>query len=80
VLGLSDFEIQRIGVAAAVSFLGGVIQVSNPETCRHRKENSGKGKMIGAGAGILVNGFVFPDDKRQMCFLFMVELLSTIYS
>lgn len=28
VLGLSDFEMQRIGVAAAVSFLGGVIQVS----------------------------------------------------
>uniref|UniRef100_A0A8C6RF69 Solute carrier family 26, member 7 n=1 Tax=Nannospalax galili TaxID=1026970 RepID=A0A8C6RF69_NANGA len=27
VLGLSDFELQRIGVAAAVSFLGGVIQV-----------------------------------------------------
>ena len=28
VLGLSDFEMQRISVAAAVSFLGGVIQVS----------------------------------------------------
>ncbi|MBZ3869941.1 Anion exchange transporter [Sciurus carolinensis] len=28
VLGLSDFEVQRIGVAAAVSFLGGVIQVA----------------------------------------------------
>ncbi|XP_012498993.1 PREDICTED: anion exchange transporter [Propithecus coquereli] len=28
VLGLSDFELQRIGVAAAVSFLGGVIQVA----------------------------------------------------
>ncbi|XP_014583529.2 anion exchange transporter isoform X1 [Equus caballus] len=28
VLGLSDFEMQRIGVAAAVSFLGGVIQVA----------------------------------------------------
>uniref|UniRef100_A0A8C0T928 Anion exchange transporter n=2 Tax=Caniformia TaxID=379584 RepID=A0A8C0T928_CANLF len=27
-LGLSDFELQRIGVAAAVSFLGGVIQVA----------------------------------------------------
>lgn len=27
VLGLSDFEMQRIGIAAAVSFLGGVIQV-----------------------------------------------------
>ncbi|XP_055459482.1 anion exchange transporter isoform X2 [Psammomys obesus] len=27
VLGLSDFELQRIGVAAAVSFLGGVIQI-----------------------------------------------------
>ncbi|XP_070078374.1 anion exchange transporter isoform X4 [Equus caballus] len=27
VLGLSDFEMQRIGVAAAVSFLGGVIQI-----------------------------------------------------
>ncbi|XP_054446027.1 anion exchange transporter [Pteronotus mesoamericanus] len=27
-LGLSDFEMQRIGVAAAVSFLGGVIQVA----------------------------------------------------
>ncbi|KAL1775735.1 anion exchange transporter isoform X1 [Sigmodon hispidus] len=27
VLGLSDFELQRIGVAAAVSFLGGVIQM-----------------------------------------------------
>ncbi|VTJ68093.1 Hypothetical predicted protein, partial [Marmota monax] len=27
VLGLSDFEVQRIGVAAAVSFLGGVIQI-----------------------------------------------------
>ncbi|XP_004641372.1 anion exchange transporter [Octodon degus] len=27
-LGLSDFEVQRIGVAAAVSFLGGVIQVA----------------------------------------------------
>ncbi|XP_069075330.1 anion exchange transporter [Pleurodeles waltl] len=27
-LGLSDFEFQRIGVAAAVSFLGGVIQVA----------------------------------------------------
>ncbi|XP_037058283.1 anion exchange transporter isoform X1 [Peromyscus leucopus] len=27
VLGLSDFELQRIGVATAVSFLGGVIQV-----------------------------------------------------
>ncbi|NXA45410.1 S26A7 protein, partial [Nothocercus julius] len=28
VLGLSDFEMQRIGVAAAVSFLGGLIQVA----------------------------------------------------
>lgn len=28
VLGLSDFELQRIGVAAAVSFLGGVIQMA----------------------------------------------------
>lgn len=28
VLGLSDFDMQRIGVAAAVSFLGGVIQVA----------------------------------------------------
>lgn len=28
VLGLSDFELQRIGVAAAVSFLGGLIQVA----------------------------------------------------
>lgn len=28
VLGLSDFEMQRIGVAAAVSFLGGVIQTN----------------------------------------------------
>ncbi|XP_049638079.1 anion exchange transporter [Suncus etruscus] len=28
VLGLSDFEMQRIGVATAVSFLGGVIQVA----------------------------------------------------
>ncbi|XP_032323625.1 anion exchange transporter isoform X1 [Camelus ferus] len=28
VLGLSDFEMQRISVAAAVSFLGGVIQVA----------------------------------------------------
>ncbi|KAM4865170.1 anion exchange transporter isoform 2-T2 [Thomomys bottae] len=28
VLGLSDFEMQRIGVAAAVSFLAGVIQVT----------------------------------------------------
>uniref|UniRef100_A0A8D0JIT7 Anion exchange transporter n=1 Tax=Sus scrofa TaxID=9823 RepID=A0A8D0JIT7_PIG len=28
VLGLSDFEMQRIGIAAAVSFLGGVIQVA----------------------------------------------------
>ncbi|CAM5089134.1 unnamed protein product [Eretmochelys imbricata] len=28
VLGLSEFEIQRIGVAAAVSFLGGIIQVA----------------------------------------------------
>ncbi|XP_075684182.1 anion exchange transporter [Rhinoderma darwinii] len=27
-LGLSDFEMQRIGVAAAVTFLGGVIQMS----------------------------------------------------
>ncbi|CAH2285552.1 anion exchange transporter isoform X1, partial [Pelobates cultripes] len=27
-LGLSDFEMQRIGVAAAVTFLGGVIQIS----------------------------------------------------
>ncbi|ELW47554.1 Anion exchange transporter [Tupaia chinensis] len=27
VLGLSDFEVQRISVAAAVSFLGGVIQI-----------------------------------------------------
>ena len=27
VLGLSEFEMQRIGVAAAVSFLGGIIQV-----------------------------------------------------
>ncbi|XP_008687356.2 anion exchange transporter [Ursus maritimus] len=27
-LGLSDFELRRIGVAAAVSFLGGVIQVA----------------------------------------------------
>nr|XP_033789225.1 anion exchange transporter [Geotrypetes seraphini] len=27
VLGLSDFEMQRIGVAAAVTFLGGIIQV-----------------------------------------------------
>ncbi|XP_063143362.1 anion exchange transporter isoform X3 [Rattus norvegicus] len=27
VLGLSEFELQRIGVAAAVSFLGGVIQI-----------------------------------------------------
>ncbi|XP_036597594.1 anion exchange transporter isoform X5 [Trichosurus vulpecula] len=27
VLGLSDFEMQRIGVAAAVSFLGGIIQI-----------------------------------------------------
>lgn len=26
-LGLSEFEMQRIGVAAAVSFLGGIIQV-----------------------------------------------------
>ncbi|XP_062358884.1 anion exchange transporter [Cinclus cinclus] len=28
ILGLSEFEIQRIGVAAAVSFLGGIIQVA----------------------------------------------------
>ncbi|XP_061851518.1 anion exchange transporter [Colius striatus] len=28
VLGLSEFEMQRIGVAAAVSFLGGIIQVT----------------------------------------------------
>ncbi|KAI6075145.1 Anion exchange transporter [Aix galericulata] len=28
VLGLSEFEMQRIGVAAAVSFLGGIIQVA----------------------------------------------------
>ncbi|XP_072459684.1 anion exchange transporter isoform X4 [Notamacropus eugenii] len=28
VLGLSDFEMQRIGVAAAVSFLGGIIQIA----------------------------------------------------
>lgn len=28
VLSLSEFEMQRIGVAAAVSFLGGIIQVS----------------------------------------------------
>ncbi|XP_020828562.1 anion exchange transporter [Phascolarctos cinereus] len=27
-LGLSDFEMQRIGVAAAVSFLGGIIQIA----------------------------------------------------
>ncbi|KAM4705396.1 anion exchange transporter [Rhinophrynus dorsalis] len=27
-LGLSDFEMQRIGVAAAVTFLGGIIQIS----------------------------------------------------
>lgn len=32
VLGLSDFEMQRIGIAAAVSFLGGLIQVSSTET------------------------------------------------
>lgn len=28
ILSLSEFEMQRIGVAAAVSFLGGIIQVS----------------------------------------------------
>ncbi|NXE33841.1 S26A7 protein, partial [Ptilorrhoa leucosticta] len=28
ILGLSEFEMQRIGVAAAVSFLGGIIQVA----------------------------------------------------
>lgn len=31
-LGLSDFEMQRIGIATAVSFLGGLIQVSSTET------------------------------------------------
>lgn len=31
ILGLSDFEMERIGIAAAVSFLGGVIQVSGTE-------------------------------------------------
>lgn len=46
VLGLSDFEMQRIGVAAAVSFLGGVIQVSGTEIWEWRKD-SGKGKAIG---------------------------------
>lgn len=29
ILGLSEFEMQRIGVAAAVSFLGGIIQVGS---------------------------------------------------
>lgn len=32
VLGLSEFEMQRIGVAAAVSFLGGIIQVNGEHT------------------------------------------------
>lgn len=31
VLGLSEFEMQRIGVAAAVSFLGGIIQVGGKQ-------------------------------------------------
>lgn len=31
ILGLSDFEMERIGIAASVSFLGGVIQVSGTE-------------------------------------------------
>lgn len=34
VLGLSEFEMQRIGVAAAVSFLGGLIQVGVPSTTK----------------------------------------------
>lgn len=29
ILGLSEFEMQRIGVATAVSFLGGIIQVGS---------------------------------------------------
>ena len=47
VLGLSDFEMQRIHVAAAVSFLGGVIQVSDTDTWAQRKGHSGIGKAAG---------------------------------
>lgn len=50
VLGLSEFELQRIGVAAAVSFLGGVIQVSSPET-----GYDGRGRNRGKAASIALS-------------------------
>ena len=46
VLGLSDFEMQRIGVAAAVSFLGGVIQVSIPKLVSKERERVAKKRKL----------------------------------
>lgn len=56
VLGLSDFELQRIGVAAAVSFLGGVIQVSSFETAEDRGDRN-KGRASRVAFGFLTVGF-----------------------
>lgn len=50
VLDLSDFELQRIGVAAAVSFLGGVIQVSSSETAEDPGDkNRGSARSVACG-------------------------------
>lgn len=66
-LGLSDFELRRIGVAAAVSFLGGVIQVSGTETWEWRKEDHGK-KGSWCFAFIRVHVFVSIDGWRADVF------------
>lgn len=58
ILGLSDFEMQRIGIAAAVAFLGGVIQVSSTETWGWRNCDSGKGKAIDLFLFMFIGVFV----------------------
>lgn len=78
VLGLSDFEMQRIHVAVAVSFLGGVIQVSDTDTWAQRKGHSGKGKAIGVLFLFLFMNLSFQMDKGLMCFIMMEMLFRVI--
>lgn len=61
VLGLSDFEMKRIGVAASVSFLGGVIQVRGAEMWGEETEAVSKAgswcfSLIHGRGGVCLDG------------------------
>lgn len=75
-LGLSEFELRRIGVAAAVSFLGGVIQVSGTETWEWRKGNWKERQLVLCFYSYLCLCLYRGMKILSMCFIFMETLLS----